>query len=278
MRGYLAAVLPGFADLPIQRPGPYSRCVGRPAFIDSSDGGVSVRAILRQQPHSSPVCRRYGSNPERELLRARRCVKETHQIADVGGLQDRPRYSQFLRAINHARAMPPESGGERNRGESFFFRPEPGPNLCAFRRLAMASGAAALGKDALANQGRSSWLEVQQARKERPHIRHLVVLKNRRRNPFFASLSEHRGRVVPQNAGKLPRREWKITLWPQLRTHAAALPAHGMALYASVLEHRPTLLCVAGYFLCFGRRLGSAETHIRDQIIHLMTGELGPLS
>src|ERR1039458_9472692 len=203
----------------------------------------------------------------RELLRARRCVKETHQIADVSGLQDRPGYAQFLGAINHARAMPPESGGERNRGESFFFRPEPGPNLCAFRRLAMASGAAALGKDALANQRRSSWLEVPQARKERPQIRHLVVLKNRRRNPVFASLSEHRGCVVPQNAGKLPRREWKITLWPQLRTHAAALPAHGMALYASVLEHRPTLLCVAGYFLCFGRRLGSAETHIRDQKI-----------
>ena len=32
---------------------PYSRCVGRPAFIDSSGGLVSVRAILRQQPHWS---------------------------------------------------------------------------------------------------------------------------------------------------------------------------------------------------------------------------------
>ena len=85
---------------------------------------------------------------------------------------------------------------------------------------------------------RSSWLEVPQARKERPQIRHFVVLKNRRRNPVFASLSEHRGCVVPQNAGKLPRREWKITLWPQLWTHTAALPAHGMALYASVSSHR----------------------------------------
>ena len=35
VRDYLAAVLPGFADLPIQAPPrPYSRCVGRPAFID----------------------------------------------------------------------------------------------------------------------------------------------------------------------------------------------------------------------------------------------------
>src|ERR1035437_10103238 len=267
MRGYLAAVLPGFADLPIQRPGPYSRCVGRPAFIDSSDGGVSVRAILRQQPHSSPVCRRYGSNPERELLRARRCVKETHQIADVGGLQDRPRYSQFLRAINHARAMPPESGGERNRGESFFTGPEPGPILCAFRHLAMASCAAALGKDALANQGRSSWLEVPQARKERPQVRNLVALKNRGRNAVFAGLAEHRGCVVPQNAGKLPCREWKITLWPQFRAHAATLPAYGMALYASALEHNPPPLCLARYFRCVRRWVGSAETHIRDQII-----------
>ena len=165
-------------------------------------------------------------NPERELLRARRCVKETHQIAYVSGLQGRPGHAQFLSAINHARAMPPESSAERNRGESFFSRPEPGPSLCAFRRLAMANGAATLGKDALANQGRPSWLEVPQARKERPQVRHLIALKNGRRNPVFAGLLDHRGCVVPQNAGKLPRREWKITLWPQLRTHTATLPAH----------------------------------------------------
>src|SRR5450756_1410828 len=210
--------------------------------------------------------------------RARRCVKETHQIADVGGLQGRPGHTQFLSAINHAGAMPPESGGERNRGESFGARPKPGPNRCAFRHMAMASGAAALGKDALANQGRSTGLEVPQARKERPQVRHLVALKNRRRNPVFAGLTEHRWCVVPQNAGKLPRREWKITLWPQLRTHAATLPAYGMALYASALEHTPPPLCIAGYFPCVRRWLGSAETHIRDQIIHLITGELGPLS
>src|ERR1017187_5772783 len=225
-----------------------------------------------------PVCRLYGSNPERELVRASRCVKETHQIADVRGLQGRPRYAQLLRLIKHAGAMPPESGGKRNRGESFFARPEPGPNLCAFRHLAMASCAAALGKDALANQGRPSWLEVPQAREERPQVSHLVALKNRRRNAFFAGLTEHRGCVVPQNAGKLPRREWKITLWPQFRTHAATLPAYGMALYASALEHVPPPLCLAGYFPCGRRWLGSAEAHIGDQIIHLITGELGPLS
>ena len=81
-----------------------------------------------------------------------------------------------------------------------------------------------------------------------------------------------------QNASKLPRREWKIMLWPQFRTHAATLPAYGMALHASALEHGPPKLCIAGYFPCVRRRLGSAETHIRDQIIHLITRELGPLS
>jgi hypothetical protein len=44
VRGYLAAVLPGLADLPIRcLPRPYSRCVGRPAFIDSSDRGISLK-------------------------------------------------------------------------------------------------------------------------------------------------------------------------------------------------------------------------------------------
>jgi transposase len=53
VRDYLAAILPGLADLPIQRlPDLTPRCVGRPAFIDSSDGGVSMTVILRQQPHS----------------------------------------------------------------------------------------------------------------------------------------------------------------------------------------------------------------------------------
>ncbi len=31
---------------------PYSRCVARPVFIDSNHGVVSVKAILRRQPHS----------------------------------------------------------------------------------------------------------------------------------------------------------------------------------------------------------------------------------
>jgi hypothetical protein len=33
-------------------PRPHSHCVGRPAFIDPSDGFVSGKATLRQQPHS----------------------------------------------------------------------------------------------------------------------------------------------------------------------------------------------------------------------------------
>src|ERR1019366_3064879 len=139
------------------------------------------------------------------LLRACRSVKETHQIAYVGGLQGRPGYAQFLSPINHAGAMPPERGGEGNGGESFGARLKRGPNLCAFRHVAMASCAAALGKDALANQGRASGLEVPQAGKKRQQIRHLVALKNGRRNPVLAALTEHRRRMVPQNTGKLPR-------------------------------------------------------------------------
>src|ERR1019366_2235900 len=103
-------------------------------------------------------------------------------------------------------------------------------------------------------------------------------MKNGSRNPVFAAQTEHRWCMVPQNAGKLPRREWKITLRPQFRTHAATLPAYGMALYASALEHTPTPLCIAGYLACISRWLGCAEAYIRDQIIHLITGELGPLS
>jgi hypothetical protein len=76
-------------------------------------------------------------------------------------------YAQFLGTINHAWAMPPESGTERNGGESLFARPERGPSLRTLCHLAMANCAAALGKDALANQGRSSWLEVPQTRKEK---------------------------------------------------------------------------------------------------------------
>ncbi len=141
----------------------------------------------------------------------------------------------------------------------------PGPIFVPSAIMAMASCAAALGKDALANQGRSGWLEVPQAREKRPQVRHLVALKNRRRNPVFAALTEHRWCVVPQNAGKLRRREWKITLWPQFRTHAATLSAYGMALYASALKHTPTPLCIAGYFACVGRWLGSAErSHTRS--------------
>jgi len=53
VRDYLAAI----PSRPRRSPGPapprpYSRCVGRPAFIDSSDGSVSVKVILRQQLHS----------------------------------------------------------------------------------------------------------------------------------------------------------------------------------------------------------------------------------
>src|ERR1039457_2754917 len=67
-------------------------------------------------------------------------------------------------------------------------------------------------------------------------------------------------------------------LWPQLRTQAATLPAYRMAPYASALKHTPTPLCIAGYLACVGRWLGSAEAYIRNQIIHLITGELGPSS
>jgi hypothetical protein len=41
---YFSTILPGLADLPIRRlPDPYSRCVGCPAFIDSSGLGISVK-------------------------------------------------------------------------------------------------------------------------------------------------------------------------------------------------------------------------------------------
>src|SRR5271165_6702446 len=174
--------------------------------------------------------------------------------------------------------MPPKCDGKRNRGESFGAGPKRGPNLCPFRHVAVASCAAALRKDALANKGRSSWLEVPQARKERPQVGHLVALKNRRRNPILVGPTEHRRSMVPQNASKLPRREWKITLWAQFRTQAATQPAYGMALHAPALEHAPSPRCIAWYFPCVRRWLGSAEPHIRDQIIHLIAGELGPLS
>src|ERR1017187_9807957 len=174
--------------------------------------------------------------------------------------------------------MPPKCDGERNRGESFGAGPKPRANLCPFRHLTVASCAAALGKDTFADKGRSSWLEVPQAREERPQVGHVVALKNRRRNPIFAGLTEHCRRVVPQNAGKLRRREWKITLWPQFRTHAATLPAYGMARHASALEHAPPKLCIAGYFPRVRRWLGSTETHVSDQVVHLIAGELGPLS
>jgi len=46
VRDYLAAVLPGFADLPIRRlPDLNSRCVGRPAFLDLSERVVGVQAM-----------------------------------------------------------------------------------------------------------------------------------------------------------------------------------------------------------------------------------------
>src|ERR1019366_2027295 len=112
----------------------------------------------------------------------------------------------------------------------------------------------------------------------RGQIRHLIALKNGRRNPVFAALTKHRWCMVPQNTGKLPGCEWKITLWSQFRTHAATLPAYRMALYASALKHTPTPLCIAGYLACLGRGLGSAHVYVRGQIVHLITGELGPLS
>jgi transposase len=40
VRDYLAAVLPGFADLPIQRLADLTPAVWAPAFIDSSDPGI----------------------------------------------------------------------------------------------------------------------------------------------------------------------------------------------------------------------------------------------
>ena len=104
---------------------------------------------------------------ERELIWRRSCVKKTHKIADVGGLQGGPWYAQLLCAINHAGAMPPERGGEGNRGKSFGVRPKRGTNLCAFRPMAMASRTTALGKNALSDQRRSGGLEVPQAREKR---------------------------------------------------------------------------------------------------------------
>jgi hypothetical protein len=54
---YFSAILPGLADLPIRwPPRPYSRFVGRAAFIDRG-----VRVILRPQPHSFS----FGDNPPR---------------------------------------------------------------------------------------------------------------------------------------------------------------------------------------------------------------------
>ena len=116
-------------------------------------------------PNSGPQLLRVLQEPA--LLRGRRCVKKTHQISDVGGLQSRPRYTQFLSPISHAGAMPPESGGEGNGGESFRARPKPGPNLCAFRHMAMASSTTALGENALSDQGGSGWLEVAQTGEKR---------------------------------------------------------------------------------------------------------------
>jgi hypothetical protein len=46
LRDYLAAVLPGLADLPIQRLA-HSRCVGRPALIDSNGRVVGVETVGR---------------------------------------------------------------------------------------------------------------------------------------------------------------------------------------------------------------------------------------
>jgi len=49
VRDYFSAILPGLADLPIRcLPDPYSCCVGRPTFIDSSNRGIS--AITRSLP------------------------------------------------------------------------------------------------------------------------------------------------------------------------------------------------------------------------------------
>jgi hypothetical protein len=44
VRDYFSTIPPGLADLPNQVPSrPYSRCVDRPAFIDSSDRGISMK-------------------------------------------------------------------------------------------------------------------------------------------------------------------------------------------------------------------------------------------
>jgi hypothetical protein len=63
--GYLAAIPTGFADPDPAPPGPYSRCMGRPAFTDSRDGGVGkVKAILRLQPHSfglATICESFAN-------------------------------------------------------------------------------------------------------------------------------------------------------------------------------------------------------------------------
>jgi len=142
----------------------------------------------------------------------------------------------------------------------------------------MACCAAALGKDELTNQGRPSWLEVAQAGQERPQVRHLVALKNRRIDPLLAGLTKHRRGVVPQNACELPRRKRKIMLWAQFRSHTATLPTCGMALDAFALEHGPAPFWIAWCSCCVCRWVGSAGTHVRDQIIHFVTLKLGPLS
>jgi len=76
---------------------------------------LTVRCMLSKSRHRSD--RLVSAN--RSSLRARRCVKKTHKIPNVGGLQGRPGYAQFLGAINHAGFMLPESGSEGNGGESF---------------------------------------------------------------------------------------------------------------------------------------------------------------
>jgi transposase len=40
VRDYFSAILPGLADLPIRYLPDLTRCMGRPAFVNPSDGGV----------------------------------------------------------------------------------------------------------------------------------------------------------------------------------------------------------------------------------------------
>jgi len=90
-------------------------------------------------------------------------------------------------------------------------------------------------------------------------------------------------RGLPSIAGAWFHRT--LANWPSVSGRSCSGPSSGPRCHPARVRNgtacicagtRPPKLCIAGYFPCVRRRLGSAETHIRDQIIHLITRELGP--